>query len=70
MSERDMEKCMEKRQIPHINNKVSDIVTLSSGYVNNVPARGMKKSDYILWADEALYSAKINRNGFVKSSIK
>ena len=63
-------KRMEKRQIPHINNKVSDIVTLSSGYVNSVPARGVKKSDYILWADEALYSAKINRNGFVKSSIK
>ena len=61
---------MDNRKISHINNKVSDIVTVSSGYVNNIPSRGIKKSDYVLWADEALYMAKINRNGFVKNSEK
>lgn len=61
---------IEERHIPHINNHVSDFVTMSAGYVNSIPSRGVKRSDYINWADQALYMAKINRNGFIRSDKK
>ena len=45
-------------KIPHAHSKVSQYVSMSLGVVSIIPSAEVQASDFIHWADEALYAAK------------